>query len=48
MQWRKLAILVVVSLLLVAAIVTWSTWRRRNAPPLPALVPGTPNLQAPR
>jgi hypothetical protein len=49
MQWRKLAILIVVALVLVGVSVTWSIWRRGNAlPPLPALVPGAHDLQAPR
>ena len=40
-QWKKLVILIVVSLALVSVAVTWSTVRRRNTPPAPALLPGT-------
>jgi hypothetical protein len=48
-QWRKLAILVVVTLILVGVSVTWSTWRRGHArPAVPVLVPGTISQQPPR
>jgi hypothetical protein len=39
-QWRNLAILVVVVLILVGVTVTWSAIRRKDAPAVPAILPG--------
>jgi hypothetical protein len=44
MQWRKLAFLVVLMLVLLGASVIWSAWHRGKAhAELPKFVPGTPS-----
>ena len=49
MQWRKLAILIAVALILVGVSVTWSARRRGHPrPAAPVLIPGTVSQQAPR
>ena len=49
MQWRKLAILIVLVLIVLGVSLTWSAWRRANTHPAsPGFVPGIPASQAPR
>jgi hypothetical protein len=40
-QWKKLGALTLAMVVLVAASLTWSAWRRRHPEPgLPVLIPG--------
>jgi len=40
MQWRQLAILTAIVVIVLGASFAWATYRNRHTPPRPVLIPG--------